>query len=184
MEITDAIAASVIQTVMKMARILKDNPADYDARAEVMWAGSLSHNDLTGCGASSRGDWAVHGMEHEIGGLFDVAHGAGLAAIWGTWARYVMDSDLLRFVKYSTNVLGLSRDCSDRELALKGIKVMEDFFHEIKMPISIPELGIKPTDDQLVMMAHKCIEAGGGQKGAARILHEPDVLAIYREANR
>ena len=89
MEITDSIAEGLMRTVIENARILINDPKNYDARAEVMWAGSLSHNGLTGCGAVVGGDFASHALEHEIGGLFDVAHGAGLAAIWGSWARYV-----------------------------------------------------------------------------------------------
>jgi len=83
MELTDGIAVALIRTVMKNAKILKENPSDYDARAEVMWASSLSHNGLTGCGTDG-GDWASHQIEHELGGMFDVAHGAGLAAVWGS----------------------------------------------------------------------------------------------------
>ena len=88
MEITDAIAEGLLRTVMNNAEILVKDPKNYDARAEVMWAGSLSHNGLTGCG-SDGGDWMTHKLEHELGGLYDVAHGAGLTAIWGSWARYV-----------------------------------------------------------------------------------------------
>ena len=88
MELTDALAEGLLRTVKKNAVILRDDPMNYDARAEVMWAGSLAHNGLTGCG-NDGGDWMTHKLEHELGGLYDVAHGAGLAAIWGTWARYV-----------------------------------------------------------------------------------------------
>lgn len=86
MEITDSIAEALMRTVMKKALILVNEPDNYDARAEIMWAGSLSHNGLTGCGSSER-DFATHGLEHEVGGMFDVAHGAGLTALWGSWAR-------------------------------------------------------------------------------------------------
>lgn len=181
-DLTDSIAAALMRNVMKQALILKDNPRDYDARAEVMWAGSLSHNDLTGCGGNGRGDWTVHGMEHELGGIFDVAHGAGLAAVWGTWARYVYKDCLDRFVKLATDVMGVERLASDEDTALAGIKAMESFFHSIDMPIAIHELGIKPTEAQLEEMARKCAEAGGGQRGSARILHEADLLRIYQMA--
>ena len=83
MELTDALAEGLLKTVKKNAVILRDDPKNYDARAEVMWAGSLAHNGLTGCG-NDGGDWMTHKLEHELGGLYDVAHGAGLAAIWGT----------------------------------------------------------------------------------------------------
>ena len=100
MEITDSIAEGLIRTVMKNARILVKEPKNYDARAEVMWAGSLSHNGLTGCGNGGN-DFATHGLEHEIGGMFDVAHGAGLAALWGSWARYVYKDCLPRFHRFA-----------------------------------------------------------------------------------
>ena len=76
---------------------MKD-PENYEARAEIMWCGSLSHNGLTGCGTCG-GDWATHLMEHELGGMFDVAHGAGLAAVWGSWARYVYKTNPGRFAQ-------------------------------------------------------------------------------------
>ena len=107
MEITDAIAEGLMRTVITNAKILVDDPDNYDARAEVMWSGSLSHNGLTGCG-NDGGDFASHLLEHEIGGMFDVAHGAGLAAIWGSWARYVIDNCTPRFAKFAVNVMGLS----------------------------------------------------------------------------
>lgn len=99
MEITDSIAEGLMRIVIENARILVRDPKNYDARAEVMWAGSLSHNGLTGCGAVVGGDFASHALEHEIGGIYDVAHGAGLAAIWGSWARYVYKDCLPRFEK-------------------------------------------------------------------------------------
>ena len=107
MELTDGISEHLIRTVMKNAKILMDEPENYEARAEVMWAGSLSHNGLTGCGTDG-GDWSCHQLEHELGGMFDVAHGAGLAAVWGSWARYVMDARPERFAQFATRVMGVS----------------------------------------------------------------------------
>lgn len=106
MEITDSISESLMQTVIYNARILMKEPGNYNARAEVMWAGSLSHNGLTGCGTGG-GDWACHQLEHELGGLYDVAHGAGLAAIWGSWARYVYQENPERFAQFATNVFDI-----------------------------------------------------------------------------
>ena len=85
MDLTDELAEGLLRSVVRNARILKEEPLNYEARASIMWAGSLSHNDLTHFG-SGRGDWACHQLEHELGGMFDVAHGAGLAAVWGSWA--------------------------------------------------------------------------------------------------
>ena len=181
MEITDSVAEALMRTVIANARILHENPQDLDARAEIMWAGSLSHNGLTGCG-NDGGDWATHMLEHEIGGMFDVAHGAGLAAVWGSWARYVLDHCLDRFVRYATNVMGVAAEGDPRATALAGIAATEAFFASIDMPTNIPSLGIAPTAAQLRQMAASCAEACGGQKGSARVLREADMLAIYEMA--
>lgn len=179
MEITDSMAEGLLRTVMANAKILAKNPKDYDARAEVMWAGSLAHNGLTGCG-NDGGDWMTHKLEHELGGLYDVAHGAGLAAIWGSWARYVYKECLPRFKRYAINVMGVKDEGTDEEIALKGIEAMEDFYREIKMPTNLRELGIKATEEDLVTMAHKCAVGVGGAMGSAKLLNEDDMLAIYR----
>ena len=182
MEITDSIAEALMRTVMEQAKILRDDPKNYDARAEVMWAGSLSHNGLTGCGHDGS-DFASHRLEHEMGGMFDVAHGAGLAAVWGSWARYVYQNCMPRFVRFARNVMGVEADLSDDAAALRGIELMEDFFRSIHMPTCFSELGIQPTQEQLEEMAHKCYLAVGGLLGSAKKLDEGDMLAIYKMAN-
>ncbi len=179
MEITDAIAEGLMRTVMANAEVLVKDPKDYDARAEVMWAGSLSHNGLTGCG-NDGGDWMTHKLEHELGALYDVAHGAGLAAIWGSWARYVYKHCLPRFRRFAVNVMGVEPAGTDEDIALKGIEALEAFFRRIHMPTNLRELGVNVTDEDLVTMAHKCAVGVGGAKGSARLLNEADMLAIFR----
>lgn len=179
MELTDSMAEALLRTVKENALILARDPKNYDARAEVMWAGSLSHNGLTGCG-NDGGDWMTHKLEHELGGLYDVAHGAGLAAIWGSWARYVYKNCLPRFKRYAINVMGVPATGSDEEIALKGIEAMEDFYRAIKMPTNLRELGVQATDEDLALMAHKCAVGVNGGKGSARFLREEDMLEIYR----
>ena len=181
MEITDTMAEALMRTVIKNSLILEKEPDNYDARAEIMWAGSLSHNGLTGCGASGV-DFATHGLEHELGGLYDVAHGAGLAALWGSWARYVYKECLQRFYRFAIEVMGVKEEGSKEEVALKGIEAVEDFFRKIHMPTSMTELGIKPTEEELELLAHKCSIASGGKKGSAKVLVEEDMLAIYKMA--
>lgn len=181
MEITDTMAEALMRTVIKNSLILEKEPNNYDARAEIMWAGSLSHNGLTGCGASGV-DFATHGLEHELGGLYDVAHGAGLAALWGSWARYVYKECLHRFYRFAIEVMDVKEKGSKEEVALKGIEAVEDFFRKIHMPTSMTELGIEPTEEELELLAHKCSIASGGKKGAAKVLVEGDMLAIYRMA--
>ena len=182
MELTDALAEGLLRTVMKNAVILHTDPANYEARAEVMWAGSLSHNGLTGCGIAS-GDFMSHKLEHEMGGMFDVTHGAGLAALWPSWARYVYKDCLPRFVRFARNVMGVTTDGTDEEIALKGIEAMVDFYHSIGMPASFHELGIDPTDAQIDEMARRCLEACGSALGSAKKLSLDDMIAIYRAAN-
>ena len=179
MELTDSMAEALLRTVKENALILARDPKNYDARAEVMWAGSLSHNGLTGCG-NDGGDWMTHKLEHELGGLYDVAHGAGLAAIWGSWARYVYKNCLPRFKRYAINVMGVDPVGSDEEIALKGIEAMEDFYRQIKMPTNLRELGVNATEEDLKLMAHKCAVGVDGGKGSARFLREEDMLEIYR----
>ncbi len=184
MELTDSMAEALLRTVKEQAKILVKDPNNYEARAEVMWAGSLSHNGLTGCG-NDGGDWMTHKLEHELGGLYDVAHGAGLAAIWGSWARYVYKDCLPRFKRYAINVMGLPANAgSDEEIALKGIEAMEDFYREINMPTNLKELGVNATDEDLALMAHKCAVGVNGEKGSAKLLHEEDMLAIYKMSRK
>lgn len=180
LELTDALAEGLMRTVMKNASILRQDPENYQARAEIMWAGSLSHNGLTGCGGDG-GDWACHGLEHELSGMFDVTHGAGLAAVWGSWARYVMEAIPQRFVKFARHVHGITEP-DDTKAALMGIEATERFFASIGMPTTISGLGIHPTDAQLHEMALRCVTAGKGKKGTAKTLYEEDCYRIYVNA--
>lgn len=181
MELTDCIAEGLLRTVMEQGKILVSEPHNYEARAELMWAGSLSHNGLTGCGGDG-GDFSCHGLEHELSGLYDVAHGAGLAAIWGSWARYVYRECLPRFYRFARNVMGVEDTGSQEEVALKGIEAMEAFFQSIGMPVSLAGLGLNPTQEELRLMAKKCATSAGGHKGSAKVLYEADMLEIYERA--
>jgi alcohol dehydrogenase YqhD (iron-dependent ADH family) len=181
MEITDSISEGLMRTVIRNAKVLMKEPQDYEARAEIMWAGSLSHNGLTGCG--SIGDWACHQLEHELGGMFDVAHGAGLAAVWGSWARYVYKTDITRFVQFAVNVLGVSNDFNNPEkTALEGIKAMEDFYRFIGMPISVRGLGVELTDEQIHELAYKCSFKNTRTIGNFQPLNMEDMTRIYTMA--
>ena len=183
MEITDAIAEGLLRTVMKYAEILHTDPANYEARAEIMWAGSLAHNGITGCG-NDGGDWVTHLVEHEMGGMFDVTHGAGLAAVWGSWARYVLQDCLPRFVKFALNVMQVEPGATDEETALKGIEAMEAFYRRIGMPTNLKELGIDPTEEQIQEMAASFAKAVGGTQGSAKTIGEKEAVEIYRMANK
>ncbi len=181
MQVTDALAEGLMRTVIANALVLVDDPKNYDARAEVMWSSSLSHNGLTGCG-SDGGDWACHMLEHELGGMYDVAHGAGLAAVWGSWARYVLPGNEKRFAQFAVNVMGVEDAGDPAATALAGIEAMEGFYRKIAMPTNLAELGIEPSDDELAELARKCHASAGGAIGSIRVLEEPDMLAVYRMA--
>lgn len=183
MEITDTLAEGLMRTIIKNAKILHSAPSNYDARAEIMWAGSLAHNGLTGCG-NDGGDFSSHMLEHELGGMFHVTHGAGLAAIWGSWARYVYKSCLKRFVRFAINVHGVTPGETAEETASKGIEAQENFYRSIAMPVSFAELGIVPTDEQMRRMAEQCAAAARGSIGSAQKLTEADMYQIYKMANQ
>lgn len=180
MDITDELAEGLLRSVVRNARVLKDHPRDYAARANIMWSSSLSHNDLTHFG-SCRGDWACHQLEHELGGMFDVAHGAGLAAVWGSWARYVCDANLSRFARYARRVWDIT-EADDRQAALKGISATEDFFREIGMPTSLTELGLTPTAQELDTLAWKCSFENTRTIGDIRKLGLDQIREIYEKA--
>lgn len=181
MEITDSISESLMQTVIYNARILMREPDNYTARTEIMWAGSLSHNGLTGCGTGG-GDWACHQLEHELGGLYDVTHGAGLAAIWGSWARYVYDVNPERFAQFATNVFDIPCGLDFEKTALAGIEAMEDFFRSIKMPVSLHELGLDLDDQQIHELAFKCSYEDTRTIGVFKQLNMKDMEKIYTMA--
>ncbi len=181
--LTDAISEALLRTVKDAVFDALKNPEDYRSRAQIMWAGSLAHNDLTECGTEK--DFATHKMEHELSALFGVTHGAGLAALWPSWARYVMDRHLSRFVQFAVNVMGVHNDFSaPRETALKGIEAIERFYHAIGMPTSIPQLiGRKATDEEIAEMVRKCSRDGKLKLGAMEVLGQEDIEQIYRMAN-
>ena len=181
--LTDAIAEALLRTVKDaVVEVLRD-PEDYRNRAAIMWASSLSHNDLTECGLEK--DFASHRLEHELSGLFGVTHGAGLAAIWGSWARYVMDKHIARFAKFAVNVMGVTNDFTDpRQTALGGIEATERFFEQIGMPTNIPALiGREATDEEIETLVTKCSRGGKITIGAMEVLTSDDMAAIYRMAN-
>ena len=182
MEVTDAIAEAILRTCMTEGVKVLDNPTDYNSRAQIMWAGSVAHNDLTGCGTS--GDWATHCLEHELSGMFDVSHGAGLAAIWGSWARYTRNENLPRFARFARNVMGVNtQGMSDLEAAEAGIQAMEQFYRTIGMPTNLRELvGREVTEDEIAEMADKCSNYGKGTVGFLKTLYRDDMAAIYRLA--
>ena len=184
MTLTDNLSEALLRTVKECTYAVMSNPEDYRNRAQIMWAGSLAHNDLTECGTMK--DFATHRLEHELSALYGVTHGAGLAAIWPSWARYVMrqEENVPRFVRFAVNVMGVDNDFSDpRGTAERGIQAMERFYHDIGMPTSIHELlGREISDDDVALMVDKASRGGTITLGSMMVLETNDMRAIYEMA--
>ena len=182
MDLTTEVAEAMLRSMKNAVFAVLKNPEDYRYRAQIMWGGSLMHNGLTGCGVSD--DWATHQLEHELSGMFDVTHGAGLAAIWPSWARYVMQENVSRFVRFAVNVMDVPNDFTDPVgTALKGIEAMERFYHAIGMPINIKELiGRDITDEEIKEMTRKCSRDYQRTCGCLKVLKAEDMQAIYQMA--
>ncbi len=182
MDITTDMAEALLRSMKNAVFAVLKNPQDYRYRAQIMWGGSLMHNGLTGCGISD--DWATHQLEHELSGMFDVTHGAGLAAVWPSWARYVMHENLSRFVRFAVNVMDVPNDFTDPEgTALRGIEAMERFYHAIGMPVNIKELiGRDITNEEIKEMVRKCSRDYQRTCGCLKVLKADDMEAIYKLA--
>lgn len=182
MTLTDAIAEALLRTVMDSARVVMREPQNYRHRAQIMWAGSLAHNDLTECGTEK--DFATHRLEHELSALFGVTHGAGLAALWPSWARYVKARHLNRFVQFAVNVMGVTNDFAHPEdTAEKGIHAIEQFYREIGMPTNITELlGRQITEEEINVLVDKCSRGGTITVGAMEVIGAKDMRDIYEMA--
>ncbi|WP_308755041.1 iron-containing alcohol dehydrogenase [uncultured Anaerotruncus sp.] len=179
-ELTDQIAESVLRVTVEKGRAAVRDPHDYDAMSELMWAGSLSHNDLTGLGGVK--DFAPHQLGHELSAMFDVAHGASLSAVWGSWADYCWETNPARFARYAKNVWGIGG--TEEEAARAGIGATVDYFRSLGMPTSLGELGIGVQEDAVLQkLAVNCMYGGTRRVGTFRVLDAPDAYEIYRRAN-
>lgn len=181
-ELTDEIAEGLLRTVIRNGRRALEHPGDYQAMSELMWAGSLSHNGLTGLGGSM--DFATHQLGHELSARFDAAHGATLAAMWGSWARYCLDTNPARFARFGVKVWGLEDKGDEKALAQAAIQATEDYFRSIGMPTSISEiLGSVQPPEMLETLTWGCTFHGQRTIGSFRVLGHDDILAIYKLAN-
>ena len=174
-DFTDRLSEATLATIIRNVPIVLSRPSDYDARAEIMWAGTIAHNDLLGTGRI--GDWASHMIQHELSGIYDVAHGAGLAVVFPAWMRHVYKNDVARFAQFAVRVWGVEYDFQDPErTALEGIRRLEGFFRQIGLPTTLRELGV-PDEKSLDEMARKCTERG--TVGNFVPLAAKDVRAVY-----
>lgn len=180
-QLTDEIAEGLMRTVIENGKIAYENQEDYDAMSEIMWCGSLSHNNLTGLGRPK--DFACHKLGHEIGGMFDEAHGATLSAVWGSWARYVYKLDVERFARFGRNVWKIE-DKGEEETAVLAIEATEEFFRFLHMPTCIGEMKIGVlSDDALRKMADSATKGDTVKLGCFKKLGAQEMYEIYKAAN-
>jgi hypothetical protein len=172
---TDRLCEATMKTVVVHAPVVMENPKDYNARAQIMWASTIAHNNLLNTGRV--GDWASHHIQHEMSALYpDLAHGAGLAIVFPAWMKYVYRHDIMRFKQFAQRVWDVSDSFgSDEEIALEGIKRYTEFVKSIGMPISFADAGL-PTD-KFREMAQKC-----GEDGKFVKLSIDDIVKIYELA--
>lgn len=179
-DLTDELAEGLCRAVIRAGRKAVEDGSDYEARATLMWAGSISHNDLTGLGR--RGDWATHQIEHELSGQYDrVSHGAGLAVIFPAWCRYVWKEEPERFVRFAEKIWGVdTTGMTQEEAVFAGIECCENYFRSLGMPVRLSEMDI--DDTHLHEMAVKGTYFGKRTLGGFKVLGEADIEEIYRIA--
>lgn len=178
-EVTDRVIEGLLMTMIHEAPKVIANPDDYQARANIMWAGMMAHNNC--CGVGRDQDWSSHNIEHELSAMYDCAHGAGLAVVFPAWMTYTMNHDVMRFAQLATRVWGCSMDFAHPEITAKaGIDALKAFLKSIGMPLTFAEVGGKVED--IETMAHTaCYGNGnGGTLGGFVVLNEEDVANIYR----
>ena len=173
--LSDNLCEAVMRTIVEEGAKVMKNPMDYQARANVMWAGTLAHNDI--CGAGRVQDWASHGIEHELSALYDCAHGAGLAVVMPAWMEYVHQTDDARFARFARNVFDVGRNEPDSVAALAGIEAFRRWLSDLGLPLTFAGLGAREEDIPILV---KTLNLGGNTIGGFRPLSEKDVEAIYR----
>lgn len=178
-DLTDRLCEATMKTLIKNVPIALQEPDNYAARAEIMWTGTIAHNNLLSTGRI--GDWSSHDIEHELSAIYDVPHGAGLAVVFPAWMHHVYRHDLTRFAQFAARVWNVEYDPTNLErTALEGIRRLTYFFQEIGLPVTLAELDI-PTD-RLEEMAAKCTDNNTATIGSFQKLNQDDVLAILRSA--
>lgn len=178
-ETTDRLCEAVLLAMINETPKVIKNPDDYEARANIMWAGMVAHNNIVGVGRDQ--DWNSHGIEHELSGMYDCAHGAGLAVIMPAWMTFVYKHDVMRFAQWATRVWGCKMDFSNPEkTALEGIAAFKSFLKSIGMPSTLAEVGGKEKDIPQLVKNFGLPE--GGKTGGFVKLSSDDIAEIYRLA--
>ena len=173
--LSDNLCEAVMRAVVEEGAKVMADPSDYQARANIMWAGTLAHNDV--CGAGRVQDWSSHGIEHELSALYDCAHGAGLAVVMPAWMTYVHAADDARFARFARNVFGVGVGESDAKAALDGIAAFRAWLKSLGLPLNFAELGAREEDIPFLV---RKLNLSGNTLGGFMPLADDDVAAIYR----
>ncbi|HEY8424282.1 MAG TPA: iron-containing alcohol dehydrogenase [Clostridia bacterium] len=176
-DLTDRLIEATAKTIIHYTPLVLQNPQDYNAQAEFMFAGTIAHNGLLNCGRI--GDWASHGIEHQLSLFYDIAHGAGLAIIFPAWIKYVYKHNVNRFAQFFQNVFGVNYSLCNLELiVLQGVRKLEEFYASIGMPTRLRQVGI--GEEKFKLMAQKAVASKS--LGNLVPLDPLDVEKIYRLA--
>lgn len=173
-EITDRVAEGVLKAIISEAPKVIANPEDYDARANIMWSGTLAHNGV--CSGGREEDWSTHGLEHELSAVYDVTHGAGLAVMFPAWMTYALKENPGKLAQFARRVFDV-KESDDMKAAALGIAALKEFLASIGMPTSMKELGIENPDIEL--LAKKVIENKGEVFGNYIEINQPIAAEIY-----
>ncbi len=181
-DLTDGLCETTLNTIMKNALIVSQNPQNYDAWCQVGFGGTIAHNDILGLGRAQ--DWACHDMEHELSAIYDIAHGAGLAILTPAWMQYVYKTNINMFVQFAVNVMGVEGSYRDPDaIVMEGIAKLREFYKKMGLPATLTEIGIEESKFEL--MAQKATGEAYGKEhsiGGLKKLYWQDVLEIYKLA--
>jgi len=178
-DVTDRQLEANIRSMLHYSKLAQDFPNDYDIKAEVMWAGTIAHNDMLSCGRI--GDWASHDIEHEISAIYDIYHGEGLSIVFPAWMRYCWHADPSRFEQFFRRVFDVDFAMGETERVInEGICRLENYYKSLGLPVRLSD--VKIGDDRLKEMADKCVMYSNGTKGNFKKLTADDIYNIYRLA--
>lgn len=175
-EVTDGISEGLLKAIIGLAPVVINEPDNYEARANIMWAGTMAHNGICGCGKTE--DWVSHFMEHELSALYGVTHGAGLAVVIPAWMTFMAHAKIDRVLRFAVNVMGVNMCDTPLATALEGIARLKAFFSSMGLPVNMEQLGIENPDYELLVKrlhANKGEQIGGYYKLTAR-----ETEQIYR----
>ncbi len=182
--LTDEIAEGLFRDIIKYGPKGVADPKDYEAMSEIMWCGSVSHVGLTGIGAQGDtprdGDWSCHQLGMALSALYNVTHGASLTAVWAAWSNYVKGANIARYAQFARKVYGVAEP-DDAKAADEGIRLTNEFFRSLGMPLTLTELlGHEPTDEEIENTAMECTYGRKRTIGSFRTLGYDDIVAIYK----